>query len=284
MRNRVCFFSGHDVWIAGTDHLLDLGATMFSFPSRHHPLPAADSKLSFAADFQHPTGLHPKLDLTFPANALTPPQPSCALHAYMTLPSALFIDRYQFSDELFLESQNLVALRALSGAQDLEAPDWVINSWGSAALFELAHPRVSKGADVFTWTATIPTHLRYVKPSNVSSESTLSVPVPVVFWACNADEGTKFKVNPFDRENLGYDGLFGTKTMFYHVPPAPAMAEAGSENGLLLDLNVPVLDSRFAGWVPMATLAVVLAGFTWVIWKLAGSGGSAATKEVKKKQ
>jgi hypothetical protein len=261
---------------------------MFSFPSRHHPLPAASSKLSFAATFQQPTGLHPKLDLTFPANALTPPQPSCALHAYMTLPSALFVDRYQFSDKLFLESQNLVALRALSGEQDLEAPDWVINSWGSAALFELAHPKLSKGADVSTWTATIPTHLRYVKPSNASSasEATLSIPAPVVFWACNADEGTKFKVNPFDRENLGYDGLFGTKTMFYHVPPAPAMAEAGSENGLLLDLNVPVLDSRFAGWVPMATLAVVLAGFTWVVWKLAsgGAGGAAASKEAKKKQ
>jgi hypothetical protein len=253
---------------------------MFSFPSRHHPLPAASSKLSFAANFQQPTGLHPKLDLTFPANALTPPQPSCALHAYMTLPSALFVDQYQFSDKLFLESQNLVALRALSGEQDLEAPDWVIKSWGSAALFELAHPGVSQSADVSTWTATIPTHLRYVKPSNVSSDSTLSIPAPVVFWACNADEGTKFKVNPFDRENLGYDGLFGTKTMFYHVPPAPAMAEAGS------DLKVPVLDSKFAGWVPMATLAVVLAGFTWVIWKLAGGGGGAASakREVKKKQ
>jgi len=257
---------------------------MFSFPSRHHPLPATTSKLSFAATFQQPTGLHPRLDLTFPANALTPPQPSCALHAYMTMPSALFIDRYQFSDRLFLESQNLVALRALSGEQDLEAPDWVINSWGSAALFELAHPKLSENADVSTWTATIPTHLRYVKPLNVSLTSTLSIPVPVVFWACNADEGTKFKVNPFDRENLGYDGLFGTKTMFYHVPPAPSMAEAGSKNALLLDLSVPVLDSKFAGWVPMATLAVVLAGFTWVIWKLAGGGGSAAENKVKKKQ
>lgn len=267
------------------------GATMFSFPSRHHPLPASSSKLSFAATFQNPTGLHPKLDLTFPANSLMPPQPSCALHAYLTLPSALFIDRYQFSDPLSLSSQNLIALRALSGAQDLEAPDWVIPAWGSAALFELAQPNDSKdAADVSTWTATIPTHLRYVKPSNVSSESsqsTFSIPAPVVFWACNADEGPKFTVNPFDRVNLGYDGLFGTKTMFYHVPPAPvAMAgEGGSENGLLLDLNVPVLDSKFAGWVPIATLAVVLAGFGWVVLKLVGGGSGAAKKvEAKKTQ
>ena len=273
------------------DNLLQsTGATMFSFPSRHHPLPAPTSqKLSFAATFQQPTGLHPKLDLTFPANSLTPPQPSCALHAYLTLPSALFIDRYQFSDPLSLSSQSLIALRALSGSQDLEAPDWVIPAWGSAALFELAHPKVPTDADeTSTWTATIPTHLRYVKPSNASSssesQSTLSIPAPVVFWACNADEGAKFNVNPFDRVNLGYDGLFGTKTMFYHVPPAPAMAEVGSGHGLMLDLNVPVLDSKFAGWVPMATLAVVLAGFGWVVLKLVGGGGAKKEAEAKKKQ
>lgn len=261
---------------------------MFSFPSRHHPLPAEQSQLSVAAAFQEPTGLHPKLDLTFPIGSLQPPQPSCALHAYLTLPSAVFIDRYQFSDDLFLQSQNLKALRALSGEQDLEAPDWVINSWGSAALFELAHPAAgSQNADSETWTATIPTHLRYVKPSNStfsSSKSNLAIPAPVVFWACNAEEGTKFTTNPFDRVNLGYDGLFGTKTMFYHVPPAPAMAEE-QQDGLLLDLSVPVLDSKSAGWVPMATAAVVLAGFAWVVWKLVGgSGGAAKEREVKKKQ
>ena len=261
---------------------------MFSFPARHHPLPATYSQLSVAASFQHPTGLHPKLDLTLPASSLSPPQPSCALHAYLTLPSALFIDRYQFSDNLFLQSQNLKALRAFSGEQDLEAPDWVVNAWGSAALFELAHPATgSSSASEEDWTATIPTHLRYVKPnSTVSSSSTahLSIPAPIVFWACNADEGTKFNTNPFDRENLGYDGLFGKKTMFYHVPPAPVMAEA--ENGLLLDLEVPVLDAGKAGsWVGIATVAVVVAGFTWVVWKVLGGGAGAGKveKDGKKK-
>lgn len=262
---------------------------MFSFPSRHHPLPAAISKQSFAAAFQHPTGLHPKLDLTFPAESLKPPQPSCALHAYMTLPSSLFIDQYQFSDELFLQSQNLVALRALSGEQDLEAPEWVVKSWGSAALFELAHP-ASANAEGDTWIATIPTHLRYVKPGNSTSSSHAEVqlPAPVVFWACNAEEGTKFRTDPFDRENLGYDGLFGTRTMFYHVPPAPVAGgeDVGGENGLLLGLEVPILDAKAAGWVPMATMAVVLAGFTWVVWKLIGGGGraEAKTRQTKKKE
>ena len=254
---------------------------MFSFPSRHHPLPATSSQLSVAASFQHPTGLHPKLDLTFPASSLVAPQPSCALHAYLTLPSALFIDRYQFSDALFLQSQNLKALRALSGEQDLEAPDWVVNAWGSAALFELAHP--SAGNDGAVWTTTIPTHLRYVKPNSTSSSSagSLSIPAPIVFWACNADEGTKFNTNPFDRENLGYDGLFGKKTMFYHVPPAPVLAEA--ENGLLLGLEVPVLNAEAnRSWVGLATVAVVVAGFTWVVWKVLGGGSAGAAKVDKK--
>lgn len=258
---------------------------MFSFPSRHHPLP---SPVSFAASFQNPTGLHPKLDLTFPASSLLPPQPACALHAYLTLPSALFIDRYQFSDALFLQSQKLIALRALSGEQDLEAPDWVINAWGSAALFEIAYPPASSGEE--NWTATIPTHLRYVKPDNntspsVSSSDTahLSIPAPIIFWACPADEGTKFNTNPFDRANLGYDGLFGTKTMFYHVPPAPAMGEA--EEGLLLGLEVPVLNAEAnRGWVGIATVAVVVAGFTWVVWKVLGGGGGAVAGKGEKKR
>jgi hypothetical protein len=170
----------------------------------------------------------------------------------------------------------------------------VIDAWGSAALFELAHPSASqKTADSESWTATIPTHLRYVKPDNASSSSSssstshLSIPAPVVFWACKADEGTKFKVNPFDRDNLGYDGLFGAKTMFYHVPPAPAMAEA--ESGLLLGLEVPVLDAASSGWVSMATGAVVLVGFTWVLWKMLGGGaasgkGTAVKKDIKRKE
>ncbi|KAK5133150.1 hypothetical protein LTR08_008085 [Meristemomyces frigidus] len=48
----------------------------------------------------------------------------CALHAYLTLPAALFLDRYQLADAHALAAGNLVALRSLSGAQDLELPAW----------------------------------------------------------------------------------------------------------------------------------------------------------------
>lgn len=189
---------------------------------------------------------------------MQPPKESCGLHAYWTLPSAVFIDRHQLSDPLFLASQNLKALRSLSGEQDLEAPNWAINAWGSAALLELAHP--APGAVHDRWSVTIPTHLRYLEPP---SEPALSVPWPVVFWACQADEGLKFSTNPFDRVNLGYDGLFGPKTMFFHIPPA-------SQSEAYELIHVPTLDLTPDGvaLVTTGTIFAVTVGFLWICWKL----------------
>ena len=62
--------------------------------------------------------------------------------------------------------------------------------------------------------------------------------------------------------NLGYDGLFGPKTMFYHISP-----EAGK---LLKKVSVPVLDSDRSGYVQAGTAGVVLLGFVWVLWCLLG--------------
>jgi hypothetical protein len=234
--------------------------TMFSFPARHHPLPSTQ-QTSYSVSFQQPTGLHPKLDITFPANTVESPAVGCALHAYWTLPSSVFIDSYQFGDPLFLASHHLVSLRALSGEQDLEAPDWAVQQWGSAALVELATPQPGASQD---WKVTIPTHLRYVNHTASSPEShaPIQLPWPVVFWACDAEEGLKMSTNPFDRINLGYDGLFGPKTMFYHVPPSSHAAE------VVEVLPMPVLQPEQATWVPIGTLIAVLAGFGWVCWKL----------------
>ena len=72
-------------------------------------------------------------------------------------------------------------------------------------------------------------------------------------------------VNPFDRVNLGYDGLFGPRTMFYHFQPAAA----GNQGGNLVEtLRVPVLDTRRTGRVEVGTVAIVLVGFLWVCWRL----------------
>ncbi|KAK7520933.1 PIG-X [Phyllosticta citriasiana] len=264
-------------------------ATLFSFPSRHHPLPSVHHPAhpSYTVSFSQPTGLHPTLHLSFPraSTQLTAPLETCALHTYLTLPSGFFLDKYQFSDQLFLESHNLAALHALAGATDLEAPDWVVPAWGSIALFELRDPASAspstkakpKDSEQDVFEVTIPLHLRYQPPNrNASGLADAQLPWPVVFWACPADEGTKFPTNPFDRTNLGYEGLFGPRVMFYHVPPAAAasgVARAASaamkQQQLVETVKVPVLDLDKAAHVEWGTVLAVLAASAWLMWKLA---------------
>jgi hypothetical protein len=213
------------------------------------------------------------------------------LHTYLTLPSYLFIDKYQFTDPLFLSSHNLKHLRIVAGATDLEAPDWVVKEWGSTALFELAIPSPSaKNNDVKQkqtakeWNITIPLHLRYLPASN-SSHTRVPVPWPVVFWACRAEEGTKMNVNPFDRRHLGYEGLFGPKTKFMHVPSARA---PGQPDTLVEFIDVPVLDLRKTAWVEMGTMGVVLVAFVWLAWVLfkpeKGQGKASSERDGGKKK
>ncbi|KAA8625874.1 PIG-X-domain-containing protein [Pyrenophora tritici-repentis] len=223
--------------------------------------------------------LHPTLTLTLPTTHLTPPAPSCKLHAHLTLPSYLFIDKYQFTDALFLASKNIKSLRSLSGATDLEAPDWVVEEWGSAALFQLAG----------TWNISIPLHLRYL-PASHTGYRTVPVPWPVVFWACHADSGAQHASNPFDRTHLGYEGLFGPKTRFLHVDPKPDVDAKGQElirekllvgdDWLVEFIKVPVLATGRSTWVEGGTVGIVLVAFVGLCWVLFGRrGGSGRNVE-----
>ncbi|KAL2010408.1 hypothetical protein VTN00DRAFT_6215 [Thermoascus crustaceus] len=283
----------------------NLKPTLFSFPSRHHPLPH-DDKSSYTVSFPSPTGLHPTLQISIPRSSLKPPpapsDATCALHTYLTLPSYIFADKYQLSttDPLFLKSHNLVSLRAVSGETDLEAPDWVVPRWGSNLLLEVATPdhyptqSEDSGKD---WDITIPLHLRYLRPSP-SGNRTVSVPWPVVFWACTAEQGTKMGTNPFDRVNLGWDGLFGPRTMFYQLDPSPSSGNTTERGRLVEEITVPVLPMKDgeegasqARTIEFGTVAVIVFGFVWVLWKLglvvwsSGTGGSkrAAEKRNEKK-
>ncbi|KAH6622195.1 PIG-X [Boeremia exigua] len=265
--------------------------TRFQTPARHYPILTADpfnpnttpkpSPLRFRTSINRPTGLHPTLTLTFPTEHLTAPDPTCKLHTHLTLPSALFIDKHQFSDALFLASKNLLALRSLSGATDLEAPDWVIPQWGSSSLFELATPPAD--ASTPDWTVSIPLHLRY-SPAAPASHDTLHVPWPVVFWACRADEGEKHPLNPFDRRHLGYEALFGPKTRFMHVQPVSERGADGALKRLVETIDVPVLDTRQVGWVEGGTVGIVLVAFLGLCWVLFGRIGGTKEEAEKKKQ
>lgn len=171
----------------------------------------------------------------------------------------------------FLASKNLHSIRFLAGETDLEAPIWTASKWGSALLVELAPPRSTsnpRSAGTVnepgnSWFADIPLHLRYLPPSQ-DGLAFMSIAWPIVFWACPSDEGTKMNTNPFDRIHLGYDGLFGPRTIFYHLQPA-----SGGES-LVEDIRVPVLD--LAGskmkWIESGTVMVVVLGFLWVCLRL----------------
>ncbi|KAK7908364.1 hypothetical protein PG985_015667 [Apiospora marii] len=253
--------------------------TMFTFPSRHK-----QAGTGFSSKFLTPTGLHPTMQLDIKSKSNRPPMEdsACALHALVTLPRTIFADKYQLEDPLFLASKNLTALRYISQPVDLEAPDYVMDIWGSSVLLELNTP-VTESKEGFT--AEIPLHLRYQAPQH-GGESTYGVPYPAVFWACAAEEGTKFPSSPFDRINLGYDGLFGPRTLFWHLDPVTK--SAGDQ--LVIEGKVPVLDLDKSRSINTVTSIVVVVGFAWVVYRLlmvylrTGHGVAQPVKVTEKKQ
>lgn len=211
---------------------------------------------------RRPTGLHPTVDITFSHGSPQTPNPSCQLYTHLTLPSTLFIDRYQFGDSLFMQSNNLVSMDHLQGEADLEAPVWVIPGWGSSALFKLTH-----GENTQPHVASIPLHLRYLAPTERNSSSPgqreVDVPWPSVFWACPTHVDFDKVRNPFDKTGLGYDALFDSKTVFYHLTP-----ETKTNEDLVARLHAPVLDLGKTENVEFATGLTVSLGFAWICFVL----------------
>lgn len=66
--------------------------------------------------------------------------------------------------------------------------------------------------------------------------------------------------------NLGYDGLFGPRTLFYHLNPTAV----GSDGRLVSKIDVPVLDLDKSWYIEVGTAVGVLVGFGWVCWCLWG--------------
>ena len=249
--------------------------TLFSFPSRHHVLSKQQSEQCYTVSIQQPQGLHPTMQISFPSpSALRwpdsrPEGSSCALQSYIVLPSYVFADEYAFmsGDPLFAKSHNIQTTHSISGETDLEAPDYVVKRWGSTLLVEPAAPSINTTTAIQSdsWDVAIPLHLRYLSPSP-RGQSLADVPWPTVYWACTAEEGTKFPVNPFDRVNLGFESLYGPRTMFYHLQPAP-----GSSGSRLVEtLTVPVYDSNKVSpsTIELVTMLVIAAGFFWVVAQL----------------
>lgn len=248
---------------------------LFGFPARHKSTDAV-----FSAEFLSPTGLHPSLQLRLSSNQPPATESTCKPHAYLTLPKSIFADRYQLADELFLASKNLSSSPYTSLPVDLEAPAYTTQVWGSNVLLELAPP--STGGSPTAWTAEIPLHLRYLEPSQ-SGLREVNVPYPAVFWACAPGTDADFGSSPFDRVNLGYDGLFEPGTTFWHVNPRPV-----SGDRIVSSVTVPVLSEDASQWVGIGTSVAIALGFAWVLWKCMrgyeehGAGDGRQRPEIKK--
>ncbi|KAL7913384.1 cytochrome P450 [Trichoderma velutinum] len=263
----------HEIGVSGVLAVIgetkEPSPTLFAFAARHR---AASG--SFKSRFQLPTGLHPTLQLNLSTTA--PPlddDAECAPYAYFTFPKVIFADRYQLADELFLASKNLAAAKYVSEPVDLEAPAYTTKEWGSNVLLELAPPKDKAAAK--NWIVEVPLHLRYLKPSPTGKE-VAGIPYPVVFWACNSEQDIGYAVNPFDRINLGYDGLFSPGTTFWHVSPRPA-----ADGRLINSISVPVVTEGASQWVGVGTAVVVGLGFLWVLMKLMGGYAKSGHGTVK---
>jgi hypothetical protein len=80
-------------------------------------------------------------------------------------------------------------------------------------------------------------------------------------------------VNPFDRVNLGWEGLFGPRTMFFQLHPGVDRLQS---RGIVADIPVPVLQvteegswySRTSEQVELGTVIMIVLGFLWILWRL----------------
>lgn len=240
-------------------------ATMFSFPSKHHSHDA-----TYGASWIEPTGLHPNLGLEI-GNSIPPKSgEGCKLYAHLTLPPAVFADKYQFTDSLYLASKNLSSLTWISSPVDLEAPVYVKAAKVSSLLLELAPPAPQNE----TWTAEIPLHLRYLKPSK-SGYAEAQIPIPMLLWGCEAEdmEGR----NPFARQEMVVEKLLPEKNVFFHL----GLADGESS---YKEISVPVLSTEYENYIEVGTAAVIALGFGWVLWKavnvLMGAGYSSGSEKV----
>jgi len=157
-----------------------------------------------------------------------------------------------------MASLGLRELKALYGETDLEAPVWTLKQWGSSALFELDPSKVDEAGRV---DVELPLHLRYQEPRYLTQYTSVKMPWPTVFWACqDQPEGQRYHTNPFERGHLGYDELFPTDTSYHHLSPVDGVTYSS--------VKVPVLDMKHAQLVKLSTAGVVAIGFLYIVVKV----------------
>ncbi|KAJ6264831.1 hypothetical protein Dda_0984 [Drechslerella dactyloides] len=222
--------------------------TAFSFPVRHH------SRANiFTADFQRPTGLHPKLEVTLALGG-TSPGDECTLNAYFTVPQPFFVDPYQLEDTSLMRSYGVSKIIAVEGETDLEAPAYEMKRWGATVVAELDTQDYfeNRVKSHLPMEFTLPLHLRYLEPDFSKTNQTATLPWPTVFWACPAELWRKMSTSPFERKMLGYEEYFPEETYFHHLTPKLINKTQSTSS-----LEVPILVAQEGNIIEQATIGVI---------------------------
>ncbi|ODQ56512.1 PIG-X-domain-containing protein [Saitoella complicata NRRL Y-17804] len=215
--------------------------TLISFPQRtRHSDTAYRSRLDPAV------GMHPVL-----VTQITPTEPpaeECTLNALYTLPSSVFLDKYQLADRTAFRSGGISSLR-MWGETDLEAPVWAVDGWGSIAAVEVDWRGQEGKEDV---TVELPLHMRYAVPDD---EQGVEIQQPVVYWACENAAQSPLEENPFDTPRTLYTHLHPGDTTFHFLTPT-------LENGMRIE--VPTAKTGDVAMAQWGTMGAITLGMAWV--------------------
>ncbi|CCE85776.1 Piso0_005406 [Millerozyma farinosa CBS 7064] len=224
-----------------------LQKTLFHVKSRQRKLARRyESKIQ-------PNGLHPFIELEFDKDnkiaqekklAFDDDVLQCKLFCYLNLPRSAFIDKYQLPKYL----EPLVTF----GNNDLELPEYKIDSWGSEFLFEVKMPELSNFQ--------IPLHSRYQLRNETSGLSFKQLPEPIIFYGCDVRQPEFLNKSPFDnRIDVGgnYERFFTNDTVFYHF----------ESNQELLQFTIPTAKDSFHT-NQMLTFICIGCGTVYILYKL----------------
>lgn len=224
-----------------------LQKTLFHVKSRQRKLDRRyNSKIQL-------NGLHPSIGLEFDKDQkmehdkkLTFDEDvlQCKLFCYLNLPRSAFIDKYQLPTYLEL----LVTF----GNNDLELPEYKIDTWGSEFLFEVKMPELSNFQ--------VPLHSRYQLRNETSGVSFKLLPEPIVFYGCDVRQAELLNKSPFDNKiEIGgnYERFFTNDTVFYHF----------DSNQELLQLTIPTIKDSFQS-SQILTFICIGCGTIYILYKL----------------
>ncbi|BFZ59108.1 protease B nonderepressible form [Saitoella coloradoensis] len=215
--------------------------TLISFPQRTRHLDTG-----YRSRLDPGVGMHPVL-----VTQITPTEPpaeECTLNALYTLPSPVFLDKYQLADRAAFKSGGVSSSRVW-GETDLEAPVWAVDGWGSMAAVEVDWRGQEVKDDI---TVELPLHMRYAVPDD---ERQVEIQQPVVYWACENIPQSPLEENPFDTPQTLYTHLHPGDTTFHFLTPTLEHA---------MRIEVPTARTGDLAMARWGTMGAITLGMVWV--------------------